>query len=117
MRGGVGLVQNGEYMSKLLKVFNDSEDLEDEESLRLLCHIFKAIVGLNDATLLEVRRYEAMIRVLVRVLLCMFLCVAFCVKCAVIFLLVLLCVFSFVCVAFFVLQCCLRAFFLFTRAS
>ncbi|CAM9219297.1 unnamed protein product [Ascophyllum nodosum] len=46
--------KNGEYMSKLLKVFNDSEDLEDEESLRLLCHIFKAIVGLNDATLLEV---------------------------------------------------------------
>ncbi|CAM9426576.1 unnamed protein product [Pylaiella littoralis] len=46
--------KNGEYVSKLLKVFNDCEDLEDEESLRVLCHIFKAIVGLNDGTLLEV---------------------------------------------------------------
>lgn len=41
-------------MGELLKVFNDCEDLDDEESLRLLCHIFKAIVGLNDGTLLEV---------------------------------------------------------------
>ncbi|CAN0388311.1 unnamed protein product, partial [Ectocarpus sp. 8 AP-2014] len=46
--------QSGEYVGKLLKVFNDCEDLDDEESLRLLCHIFKAIVGLNDGTLLEV---------------------------------------------------------------
>ncbi|CAN0292650.1 unnamed protein product, partial [Ectocarpus fasciculatus] len=44
----------GEYVGKLLKVFNDCEDLDDEESLRVLCHIFKAIVGLNDGTLLEV---------------------------------------------------------------
>lgn len=46
--------QNGEYLTKLLKVFSDCEDMDDEESLRLLCNIFKAIVGLNDATLLEV---------------------------------------------------------------
>ncbi|CAM9606959.1 unnamed protein product, partial [Laminaria digitata] len=45
---------DGEYLTKLLKVFSDCEDLDDEESLRLLCHIFKAIVGLNDTTLLEV---------------------------------------------------------------
>lgn len=42
-------------MGKLLKVFADCEDLDDEESLQVLCHIFKAIVGLNDGTLLEVR--------------------------------------------------------------
>lgn len=30
------------------------EDLDDEESLQLLCHILNAIVGLNDATLFEV---------------------------------------------------------------
>ena len=39
-------------------MFSDCEDLDDEESLRLLCHIFKAIVGLNDATLLEVSERE-----------------------------------------------------------
>lgn len=50
--------QGGEYLTKLLKVFSDCEDLDDEESLRLLCHIFKAIVGLNDATLLEVSERE-----------------------------------------------------------
>lgn len=46
--------QNGEYVERLLKVFNDCEDLEDSESLKTLCAIFKAIVGLNDGMLLEV---------------------------------------------------------------
>lgn len=47
--------QSGEYVGKLLAVFSDCEDLDDHESLQVLCRIFKAIVGLNDGTLLEVR--------------------------------------------------------------
>lgn len=47
-------LQDGDYIRRLLKVFNDCEDLEDLESLRTLCYIFKGIVGLNDATLVEV---------------------------------------------------------------
>lgn len=51
--GLVGVSQNGEYVVKLLKVFNDCEDLDDDENLRVLCNIFKSMVGLNDGTLLE----------------------------------------------------------------
>lgn len=43
----------GEYITKLLHVFEDCEDLEDMENLRRLCAVFKAIVCLNDRSLLE----------------------------------------------------------------
>lgn len=56
MGGTLDAEQGGEYVVKLLKVFSDCEDLEDMESLRILCAIFKAIVALNDTALMEVRR-------------------------------------------------------------
>ncbi|CAN0401677.1 unnamed protein product, partial [Discosporangium mesarthrocarpum] len=45
---------NGDYVRKLLSVFADCEDLEDEDSLHALCTVFKAIIALNDGNLLEV---------------------------------------------------------------
>lgn len=65
---GVGAhgVQDGDYIRRLLKVFNDCEDLEDLESLRTLCYIFKGIVGLNDATLVEVMHHVMTSHVLSR---------------------------------------------------
>mmetsp|Transcript_31052 Transcript_31052/g.41037 ORF Transcript_31052/g.41037 Transcript_31052/m.41037 type:complete len:785 (-) Transcript_31052:262-2616(-) len=48
------LANDGEYMTKLLKLFSDCEDLDDIENLHIIVNIFKAIFSLNDPTLLEV---------------------------------------------------------------
>lgn len=71
-------VQDGDYIRRLLKVFNDCEDLEDLESLRTLCYIFKGIVGLNDATLVEVMHRVMIAYVLPRYVISWCVCVALC---------------------------------------
>jgi protein phosphatase-4 regulatory subunit 3 len=44
----------GQYISKLLQVFDDCEDLEDSEGLHKLCALFKSLICLNEGHLLEV---------------------------------------------------------------
>ncbi|CAM9767687.1 unnamed protein product, partial [Phaeothamnion confervicola] len=47
------LADDGAYLQRLLDVFSDAEDLEDEASLRLLCEAMKRVVALNDQALVE----------------------------------------------------------------
>eukprot|EP00612_Vaucheria_litorea_P005847 CAMPEP_0171466924 /NCGR_PEP_ID=MMETSP0945-20130129/9613_1 /TAXON_ID=109269 /ORGANISM="Vaucheria litorea, Strain CCMP2940" /LENGTH=892 /DNA_ID=CAMNT_0011995239 /DNA_START=408 /DNA_END=3086 /DNA_ORIENTATION=- len=47
------LEKDAEYFEKLLAIFSDGKDLEDHQSLRTLCAIFKFIICLNDAGILE----------------------------------------------------------------
>lgn len=41
------------YLRKLVSLFGDLEDLEDEENLKLMAHVMKACVLLNEGRLLE----------------------------------------------------------------
>ena len=43
----------GAYLRKLVSLFGDLEDLEDEENLKLMAHVTKACVLLNEGRLLE----------------------------------------------------------------
>jgi len=48
------LANDGEYITRLLSLFSDCEDLDDLASLHIIVTIFKAIFSLNDPTVLEV---------------------------------------------------------------
>ncbi len=44
---------DGQFITKLLGVFDDCEDLEDTETLQKICGIFKALFSLNDGNILD----------------------------------------------------------------
>ncbi len=44
---------NGQFITKLLGVFDDCEDFENVESLQKICMVFKALFSLNDGNVLD----------------------------------------------------------------
>ncbi len=44
---------DGQFITKLLGVFDDCEDLEDAESPQKICAVFKALFSLNDGNVLD----------------------------------------------------------------
>eukprot|EP00887_Chlorella_sp_A99_P007007 scaffold2.g7007.t1 len=48
------LLHRARYITRLLELFQQAEDLEDEETLRCLYGVMRGIIMLNDTTLLEI---------------------------------------------------------------